>query len=143
MVAGEGGDMFGAGFMGRHEAVENRDSPDGDAPGRRDPIRWLIACGVLLVAAIAVGTAMTISNFRDHALESSERELQNTVLLLARHFDQQFDDLQIPVDDLIKQIHAAGIASPEDFRRELSTRATHLLIKAEVSGSSEIAGINI
>jgi diguanylate cyclase (GGDEF)-like protein len=136
--------MWRAGFFGRRDAaVETGDLLDGEAAGRRDPIRWLVACGVLLVAAIAVGTAVTVSNFRDRALESSERELQNTVFLLARHFDQQLDDLQVPLDDLIKHMDAVGIVSPDDFRRELSTKETHLLIKAKVSGASEIAGINI
>jgi diguanylate cyclase (GGDEF)-like protein len=136
--------MLRAGFFGRRDAaVETRDLPDGEAAGRRDPIRWLVACGVLLVAAIVVGTAVTVSNFRDRALESSERELQNTVFLLARHFDQQLDDLQVPLDDLIKHMHAVGIVSPDDFRRELSSSETHVLIKAKVSGASEIAGINI
>jgi hypothetical protein len=31
-------------------------------------------------------------NFRERALHNSERELENTVLLLARHFDQQLED---------------------------------------------------
>ena len=63
--------------------------------------------------------------------------------LLARHFDQQLDDLEVPVDDLIAQIHQAGMASADDFRRQMSTPETHLLMKAKVSGPSEIAGINV
>ena len=59
---------------------------------RRSPIHWLILCGVLLIAAIVIGTAVMVGNFRERALSSSERELENTVLLLARHFDQQLGD---------------------------------------------------
>jgi diguanylate cyclase (GGDEF)-like protein len=124
-------------------AAEATDLFESDPTGRRDPVRWLIACGILLIAAIAVVTAVTISNFRERALASSARELQNTVLLLARHFDQQLDDLQVPLDDLIAQIHAARIASPDDFRRVMSTHEMHLLMKAKVSGAAEIAGVNV
>ena len=53
---------------------------------------WLILCGVLLIAAITVGTVAMVGEFRERALGNSERELENTVLLLARHFDQQLDD---------------------------------------------------
>jgi diguanylate cyclase (GGDEF)-like protein len=136
--------MLGIGFVSRREApAEAKDLFDSEPPGRRDPIRWLVACGIFLIPAIAVGTAMTISDFRERALESGERELQNTVLLLARHFDQQLDDLQVPLVDLIAYMRAAGIASPDDFKREMSTHEMHLLMKAKVSGASEIAGINV
>ncbi|WP_246785112.1 EAL domain-containing protein [Bradyrhizobium sp. S69] len=136
--------MLGMGFVSRGEVpAETKDLFDSEPPNRRDPIRWLVACGIFLIAAIAVGTAMTISNFRERALESGERELQNTVLLLARHFDQQLDDLQVPLVDLIGYMRATGIASPDDFKREMSTHEMHLLMKAKVSGASEIAGINI
>jgi hypothetical protein len=57
-------------------------------PALAGPIRWRVLCGALLIAAIAVGTAFMVGNFRERSLHSSERELENTVLLLARHFDQ-------------------------------------------------------
>jgi diguanylate cyclase (GGDEF)-like protein len=63
--------------------------------------------------------------------------------LLARHFDQQLDDLQVPLDDMIAQMRASGVNTPDDFKREMSTREIHLLMKAKVSGAAEIAGINI
>jgi hypothetical protein len=55
---------------------------------RAGPIRWLILSGMLLIAAIAIGATVMAGNFRERALHNSERELENTVLLLARHFDQ-------------------------------------------------------
>ncbi len=127
----------------RPEAAKTTDLINNKLPSRRDPIRWLVGCGFLLIAAIAIGTVVMISNFRERSLENSKRELENTVLLLARHFDQQLDDVEAPVDDLIEQIHLAGIASPDDFKRQMSTPEMHLLMKAKVSGTSEIARINV
>jgi hypothetical protein len=113
--------MLGMGFVSRGEApAETKDLFDSEPPSRRDPIRWLVACGIFLIAAITVGTAVAISDFRERALESGERELQNAVLLLARHFDQQLDDLQVPLDDLITYMRVAGIASPDDFHQRNS-----------------------
>src|SRR5438874_3188691 len=66
---------------------------------RRGPVLWLILCGVLLVAAITISTALIIGQFRERALSNSERELENTVLLLTRHFDQQFEDADILATD--------------------------------------------
>ena len=55
----------------------------------RGPVLWLTVCGALLVAAILAGTMMMVGEFRERALANGERELENTVLLLTRHFDQQ------------------------------------------------------
>ena len=68
------------------------------------PIRWLVAGGAFLIAAIAIGTTIMVGNFRERALNSSERELENTVLLLARHFDQQLEDFTVVLKDIAAQI---------------------------------------
>ena len=114
-----------------------------ELPGRRNPIRWIVTCGILLIAAIAIGTVMMVSNFREHALESSKRELENTVLLLAHHFDQQMDDAETPLSDIIDQIHRAGITSADEFKRRMSAPEIHLLLKAKVGEFHKIAGFNI
>src|ERR1700723_4403222 len=116
---------------------------DSELPGRRNPILWLVICGVLLIAAIAIGTAIMVRNSREHAIESSTRELENTVLLLARHFDQQLDDVEVPLTDLIEQIHQGGIPAPDDFKRRMSTPDVYLQLKERVSRASKIAGVNI
>ena len=60
---------------------------------------------MLLIAAIAIGATVMAGNFRERALRNSERELENTVLLLARHFDQQLEDFEVVQKDLIA-LHA-------------------------------------
>ncbi|MEA2823239.1 MAG: hypothetical protein QOJ86_5243, partial [Bradyrhizobium sp.] len=110
---------------------------------RRSPIHWLILCGVLLIAAIVVGTAMMVGNFRERALSSSERELENTVLLLARHFDQQLGDAEVIQNSLVEYIYAAGIDTPEDYRRRMATEDVHLMLKAKLSALSYVGGVNL
>ncbi|MBE0704355.1 MAG: diguanylate cyclase, partial [Afipia sp.] len=72
-------------------------------PQQRSPIFWLIVSGVVLVAAIVLGTALTINNFRDRTLASSKRDLENTLQLLTRHFDQQLQDWQVIQEDAVAQ----------------------------------------
>src|SRR3984957_15230607 len=127
----------------RGDAAGNADRIDGELPGRRNPIRWLVACGILLIATIVIGTAVMISNFRDHAIESSKRELENAVLLLAHHFDQQLDDAEVPLADVIDRIHHADIGSADEFRRQMSTPEVHLELAEKVSRASKVAGLNI
>jgi diguanylate cyclase (GGDEF)-like protein len=110
---------------------------------RRSPIHWLILCGVLLIAAIVVGTAVMVGNFRERALSSSERELENTVLLLARHFDQQLEDAEVIQNSLVEYIYAAGIGTPDDYRRRMASEDVHLMLKARLSALSYVGGVNL
>ena len=104
------------------------------AVGRgRDPIVWLIICGWLLVAAITLGTMMMVGEFRERAIANSERELQNAVLLLTRHFDQQFEDTEIIAGDIVAQMKVADMASPEAFREKMATADAHRMLKSKVS----------
>ena len=64
---------------------------------RSGPIRWLVVGGTLLIAAIAVGAVLMAQNFRERALRNSGRELENTVLMLAHHFDHLPRGLSDPV----------------------------------------------
>jgi diguanylate cyclase (GGDEF)-like protein len=108
-----------------------------------NPIRWLIFGGVLLIAAIAIGTTVTVGNFRERALDNSRRELENTVLLLSRHFDQQLDDLGTVQQDLIAYMQSSGIDSAERYRHRMSSSDIHMMLKAKLSALSYVGGINI
>ncbi len=110
---------------------------------RGGPIRWLILGGMLLIAAIAIGATLMAGNFRERALRNSERELENTVLLLARHFDQQLEDFEVVQKDLISFMRSSGIGTPEDYRRRMSTQEIHLMLKSKMDALSYVGGINV
>ncbi len=110
---------------------------------RGGPIRWLILGGAFLIAAITIGTTIVAGNFRERALNSSERELENTVLLLARHFDQQLEDFEVIQKDLIAYMRSSGITSREDYKRRMSGQDIHLMLKAKLGALSYVGGVNI
>jgi diguanylate cyclase (GGDEF)-like protein len=110
---------------------------------RRNPLNWLIVVGVLLIASIVVGTAITVLNFRERALNNRERELENTVLLLSRHFDRQLHDFEAVQNDVVRRIERSGVASPEEFRRQVSTERFHANLTGLADGLSEVAGIHV
>ena len=116
---------------------------DISAVARSGPIRWLAMGGLLLIAAIAVGAAVMAGNSRERALKDSERELQNTVLLLARHFDQQLKDFVSILNDIANRVELMGIHSPDTFRNELSTRKWHDTLRLRVRDHADLAGVNI
>ena len=110
---------------------------------QRNPIRSLILCGGLLICAIVIGTSMMVYGFRERALQSSTRELENTVLLLARHFDQQFADFDIVQQDIINRFNLGRIASPEDFRREMSGDEAQQVLKRTTGAFSYLGRLTL
>ncbi|MBO4223129.1 EAL domain-containing protein [Bradyrhizobium neotropicale] len=97
----------------------------------RGPVLWLTLCGGLLVTAIFAGTILMVGQFRERALHNSERELENTVLMLTRHFDQQFEDSATIASDLISQLRIPELASPEAFKERMSTAEVHHVLKSK------------
>ena len=74
------------------------------------PIRLLVFSGLVLMAAIAIGTGLTIAKFRESAIETGRQGLESGVLLLARHFDRQFDDFAV-----LQKGHRGRTAGAGDF----------------------------
>src|SRR3954462_8864464 len=130
----------------RHPVGRPADAGTASRAGRstrRSPILWLILCGGLLVAAILVGTAVMVGNFRERALVSTERELENAVLLLARHFDQQLEDAEVIQNSLVEYVYAAGIGTAEDYRRKMAGEDVHLMLRSKLSALSDVGGVNV
>ena len=110
---------------------------------RGGPIRWLVIGGFLLIAAITLGTTIMAGNFRERALASAENQLENNVLLMARHFDQQLEDFMGIQRDVVAQIERSGVATPEAFRAMMSTPEWHDMLKLRLRAYTDVAGVNI
>ncbi|MEK9281363.1 EAL domain-containing protein [Bradyrhizobium sp. ISRA442] len=110
---------------------------------RSGPIRWLVVGGALLIAAIAIGATLMAQNFRERALRNSGRELENTALLLAHHFDQQLQDFAVIQKDFIDHVRLTGIASAEDYRKRLSGQDIHRMLRSKIEALPYMGGINI
>jgi diguanylate cyclase (GGDEF)-like protein len=129
--------------MGQERSEGNSASYGGRTLDRRNPLNWLIFGGVLLIASIVAGTAIAVLNFRERALKNSERELENTVLLLARHFDRELHDFEAIQGNVVRRMEVSRVASPEDFRHQMSGEDFHSTLEAVVGSSSDVAGINV
>ncbi|MBR0850909.1 EAL domain-containing protein [Bradyrhizobium diazoefficiens] len=107
------------------------------------PLTWLIVGGFVLMAATAVGTALTVDRFRQNAIESGRDHLESAVRLLARHFDREFEDFAVLQKSIIAELESHGIESAEIFRSEMGTLAMHEVLRTRASGWSDLAGANL
>ena len=110
---------------------------------RNRPIRYLILCGALLIAAIALGTAMMVGNFRNRALAESERELKNTALILSEQIDRSFQAIELVQRSVTEKIQSLEIVSSEDYARRMSGENVHLMLKDSISGLVQVDAITL
>ena len=107
----------------------------------RSPILWLVFGGFFLIASIIAGTVIMAGEFRESALRNGERELENTVLLLTHHFDQQFQDSDIIARHLDSQMQFSEAASPELFKSTFSSFESHLKLKSNAAALSFVGDV--
>jgi hypothetical protein len=106
---------------------------------RGAPLAWLIAGGVVLLAATAVATALTVDRFRQNAIENGREGLESAVLLLTR----QFEDFSVLQKSIAAEFEDHDLRSPEIFQSEMATLAVHELLRAKARGWSDVAGANV
>jgi diguanylate cyclase (GGDEF)-like protein/PAS domain S-box-containing protein len=106
------------------------------------PVFWVVSSGAMLIAAIALGVSLMIINFRDRALMATARELENTVQLLARHFDGQLEDFASIQKSVAAEIQN-HVHTSKELKQLLSTEEFHRYLKTKVSEASDFAGVNI
>jgi diguanylate cyclase (GGDEF)-like protein len=110
---------------------------------RMGAIQWLIVSAAAIVIAIALGTGYFALEYRERALEVAERELNNTALLLSRHFDQQLSDLQHVHDDVLASMRADGVDTADQFETKMSTLAAHEMLRAKLSVLPPVGALNL
>ena len=110
---------------------------------RLGAIQWLILCAAALVIAIMLGTGYFALQFRERALEVAERELNNTALLLSRHFDQQLSDLQHVHDDVVSYMQADVVETADEFERKMSTLSAHEMLRVKLAALPHVGGLNL
>jgi len=106
------------------------------------PVFWVCFFGLALLAVIAAVTALMVENLRGQELERSRESLQNTVRLLARHFDQQLGDFEAVERSLAAEL-AQRISSPDQLQAIVSGEGFHRLLRSKVNDSSNFAGVNV
>ena len=135
-------------FFGRvHLAIANRMprwfavlvAPFGTSriAGSRSILLLVLGC-IVVAAAVTVTTVLLLSNLRDRAIADSERELQNTALVLAAQTDRAFQGVDLVESSVLERMQSLGIVSGEDFERGMSTYDMHVMLKDKRSGLPHI-----
>src|SRR5215212_7753251 len=110
---------------------------------RLGAIQWLILSAAALVIAITLGTGYFAMQYRERALAVAERELNNSALLLSRHFDQQLSDLQHVHEDVVAGMRAEGIDTTDKFEQRMSTLRAHEMLRTKLAALPHVGALNL
>ncbi len=132
---------LGAEWWSRRRTTERSGGGDNGAAAGRRIVRLVIGCGVVLIVGVIGAVGFMVAHHRDHVIHSTERELSNTVLLLSRHFDQQISQIRDSERNFIAQIRGAGIATREDFAREMASEQTHAMLQEMANADSGVTSV--
>jgi hypothetical protein len=106
------------------------------------PVFWVVACGAILILGIVLGLGGVIGNFQDREVERSQKELENTVGLLASQIDSRFGHFESIERSVAADIEQR-IETPEEFKRLLSTEQFHRLLQEKITDPTDFAGVNV
>src|SRR5882757_5537611 len=91
------------------------------------PVRWIIACAVLLAIAIMAGTAIFLSSFRDRLLHENQRELTSTALILSTQIESFLKAIEKVQKEAVD--HLVDIENHDSEARESSLSGYDLHLK--------------
>src|ERR1700733_3021712 len=109
----------------------------------RNPLNWLILGGVMLIASIVNDTASVVMDFHLRTPRNRGARMENTALLLARHFDRELNDFEAVQRNLALRIASMGITSSAEFKRQLSTEEFHAGLEPVAGSLTDVAGVNV
>jgi PAS domain S-box-containing protein len=106
--------------------------------GHDSPVWWIVPSGVALIAVIALGTAILVSNLRDRARADAKHALNTTAYIIAEHLEGTFQSVELAQKNAIERLQSFRIASSDDLDRLMSSSDAHLMLKDSVSGAPQL-----
>src|SRR3569833_1828299 len=125
---------------------DNEAAPHGETGHGRpvaqpylQPANYLLIGAALLIGAIVIGTAFLVANFRERALNDSERELKNTVLILSEQIDRSFQAIELVQRSVVDRTGA--LRDSADFTARMGSDDVHAMLQDKISGLTQVDAI--
>jgi diguanylate cyclase (GGDEF)-like protein len=106
------------------------------------PVFWVAFYGVALILAIALGTSLMISSVRDREIKRTGQELEGSVRLLAKQFDENIQTFEAVPKSVVSYL-VRKTNTPEQFRDLASSEGFHRLLREKISDTTDFAGVNV
>ncbi len=91
--------------------------------GRRAALSSI--AGALLIAVTIIGTFVALWDLYDNAIGASRENTTNLGIVLAEETSRSMQSVDLVLGEATQRIAHSGAATPEEFRREMASEATH------------------
>ena len=125
-------------MVGLEYSAENR---SGRFFGQPRPLTLLVACGVLLAAALLIVTSLVAGYLRQQTLESSEAGLSRVDAVLVEAGNRSLLTVEAVLSDIASHIRLADVPQPDAIARDIGEAATGAHLDRHVEATPQIAGI--
>ena len=87
--------------------------------------RRIIIAGALLIAVTLAGAGLSLWDLHDNAIDASRQNTANLGIVLAEELSRSMEAADLLLGEATQRITHSSITTPEEFRREMASDATH------------------
>ncbi len=87
--------------------------------------RRIIVVGTLLIAVTLAGAGLSLWDLYDNAIDASRQNTANLGIVLAGELSRSMESVDLVLGEATQRIAHAGVSTPEEFRHEMASEATH------------------
>jgi signal transduction histidine kinase len=110
-------------------------------PGQPRPLTLLIACGIVLAAALLVVTGLVADYLRQQTLASSEAGLSRLDAVLVEAGNRSLLGVEAVLSDVASHIRLADVPQPDAIARDIGGAAAAVNLDQKIELAPQIAGI--
>ena len=119
--------------------------PPGEAsplapPSQRisNPVRLIVAGGLVLVAVIVAAVWMLLANLRSEQLKASTRDLESLAMVLAEQIDRSLQSIELIQNAVVEGVRNLGVVTPDEFEDRLARFETHQRLRDQIGALPHI-----
>jgi hypothetical protein len=107
------------------------------------PLTLLLACGIVLAAALLIVTGLVAGYLRQQTLKSSEAGLSQLDAVLVEAGNHSLLRVEAVLSDISSHIRLADVPGPDAIARDISEAAVGARLDRVVKAAPEITGIGL
>src|SRR5712691_1514955 len=106
---------------------------DGANSRRSSPCNRLWLAGTIIIAITVAAACLNIWSTRADAIAHSRQEMTNLGIVLAEQTARSFQAVDLVLQETRGMVLAAGVATPDQFRRQMATEEVHKFLVARLN----------
>jgi len=110
-------------------------------PGQPRPLTLLIACGVVLAAALLIVTGLVADYLRQQTLASSEAGLSRVDAVLVEAGNRSLLGVEAMLSDITSHIRLAEVPRPDAIARDIGDAAAAINLGQKIGSAQEISAL--